>query len=272
MRIRTPTGQEVPFSAVASLEMGSSPTTIRRFDRERSVNISARVDKDLAEPGRIANELRNVEIPKILTSYPSVDYRLAGQTRDQQEIRADLLAGTALAFFLIYALLAIPLKSYIQPLMIMSVIPFGMIGAVIGHWLLGIPISMLSFFGIIALAGVVVNDSLILVDFVNRHHQAGQKKIDAALKAARARFRPILLTSMTTFLGLAPIIFFETSLQAQIVIPMATSLAFGIVFSTIITLALIPILYLIADDARQWFGAKFNRRTNNPAREKSTAT
>jgi multidrug efflux pump subunit AcrB len=112
MRIRAPTGEEVPFSAVASLEMGSSPTTIRRFDRERSVNISARVDKDRAEPGRIANELRNVEIPKILANYPSVDYRLAGQTRDQQEIRADLLAGTALAFFLIYALLAIPLKSY----------------------------------------------------------------------------------------------------------------------------------------------------------------
>jgi multidrug efflux pump subunit AcrB len=123
---------------------------------------------------------------------------------------------------------------------------------------------MLSFFGIIALAGVVVNDSLILVDFVNRHHQAGAKKIDAALKATRSRFRPILLTSMTTFLGLAPIIFFETSLQAQIVIPMATSLAFGIVFSTIITLALIPILYLIADDASRWFAAKF-QKTKDPA-------
>jgi multidrug efflux pump subunit AcrB len=123
---------------------------------------------------------------------------------------------------------------------------------------------MLSFFGIIALAGVVVNDSLILVDFVNRHHQAGEKKIDAALKATRSRFRPILLTSMTTFLGLAPIIFFETSLQAQIVIPMATSLAFGIVFSTIITLALIPILYLIADDASRWFAAKF-KQTKDPA-------
>ena len=270
MRIRAPTGEEVPFSAVASLEMGSSPTTIRRFDRERSVNISARVDKDRAEPGRIANELRNVEIPKILANYPSVDYRLAGQTRDQQEIRADLLAGTALAFFLIYALLAIPLKSYIQPLMIMSVIPFGMVGAVVGHWLLGIPISMLSFFGIIALAGVVVNDSLILVDFVNRHHQAGAKKIDAALKATRSRFRPILLTSMTTFLGLAPIIFFETSLQAQIVIPMATSLAFGIVFSTIITLALIPILYLIADDASRWFAAKFQKPKDQATTAPST--
>ena len=259
MRIRTPSGEEVPFSAVASLEMGTSPTTIRRFDRERSVSISARVDKQVAEPGRIATELRSVEIPKILAGFPSVTYRLAGQTRDQQEIQADLLSGTALAFFLIYALLAIPLKSYIQPLLIMSVIPFGMIGAVIGHFILGIPISMLSLFGIIALAGVVVNDSLILVDFVNRHRGAGESRIDAALKAARSRFRPILLTSMTTFLGLAPIVFFETSLQAQIVIPMATSLAFGILFSTIITLALIPILYLIADDAQRWFSARFQR-------------
>jgi multidrug efflux pump subunit AcrB len=141
----------------------------------------------------------------------------------------------------------------------MSVIPFGMIGAVIGHFILGIPISMLSLFGIIALAGVVVNDSLILVDFVNRHRRAGESRVDAALNAARSRFRPILLTSMTTFLGLAPIVFFETSLQAQIVIPMATSLAFGILFSTVITLALIPILYLIADDASAWFERRFKK-------------
>ncbi len=259
MRIRTASGEEVPFSAVASLEMGTSPTAIRRFDRERSVSISARVDKELAEPGRIATELRSVEIPKILADYPQVTYRLAGQTRDQQDIQADLLAGTLLAFFLIYALLAVPLKSYVQPLLIMSVIPFGMIGAVIGHWILGIPISMLSLFGIIALAGVVVNDSLILVDFVNRHRAAGEKRIDAAMKAARSRFRPILLTSMTTFLGLAPIVFFETSLQAQIVVPMATSLAFGILFATVITLALIPILYLIADDVLGWFASKFQK-------------
>jgi multidrug efflux pump subunit AcrB len=259
MRIRTPSGVEVPFSAVASLEMGTSPTSIRRFDRERSVSLSARVDKQVGEPGRIATELRSVEIPKILADYPSVKYRLAGQTRDQQEIQADLLSGTALAFFLIYALLAIPLRSYIQPLLIMSVIPFGMIGAVIGHFILGIPISMLSLFGIIALAGVVVNDSLILVDFVNRHRRAGESRVDAALNAARSRFRPILLTSMTTFLGLAPIVFFETSLQAQIVIPMATSLAFGILFSTVITLALIPILYLIADDASAWFERRFKK-------------
>lgn len=248
MRIRTPDGSEVPFGTVADVEVGNSPSVIRRFDRQRSISVTARVDKDVAEPGRITAELRETHLPEILSGYPSVNYRVAGATRSQQEVARDLLLGTAFALFLIYALIAIPLKSYLQPLLIMSVIPFGMIGAVVGHWMLGIPISMLSLFGIIALAGVVVNDSLILVDFVNRHRRAGETRIDAAVKAARARFRPIVLTSATTFLGLAPIVFFETSLQAQIVIPMATSLAFGIVFATVITLGLIPILYLIGDD------------------------
>lgn len=248
MRIRTPDGQEVPFSAVADLEMGSSPSVIRRFDRERSISLTARVDKDIAEPGRISGELINTHLPEVLAGFTGVRYRLSGQTRDQQQVQADLIAGTLFALFLIYALIAVPLRSYLQPLLIMSVIPFGMIGAVIGHLILGIPVSMLSLFGIIALAGVVVNDSLILVDFVNRNRRAGETRVDAALKAARARFRPIILTSATTFLGLAPIIFFEKSLQAQIVIPMATSLAFGIVFATVITLALIPTLYLIGDD------------------------
>jgi multidrug efflux pump subunit AcrB len=248
MRIRTPDGSEVPFGAVADVEVGSSPSVIRRYDRQRSISVTARVDKDVAEPGRITGELREQHLPEILAGYPNVDYRVSGQTRSQQEVRSDLLMGTGLAIFLIYALIAIPLRSYLQPLLIMSVIPFGMVGAVFGHFILGIPISMLSFFGIIALAGVVVNDSLILVDFVNRHRRAGESRIDAAIKAARARFRPIILTSATTFLGLAPIVFFEKSLQAQIVVPMATSLAFGILFATVITLGLIPILYLIGDD------------------------
>ena len=248
MRIRTPGGDAVPFAAVADVELGSSPSIIRRFDRERSISVTARVDKDLVEPGRIASELRETHLPNILANYPDVRYRLGGATRSQQDLQRELLWGTLFALFLIYALIAIPLKSYLQPLLIMSVIPFGMIGAVVGHWILGMPISLLSLFGIIALAGVVVNDSLILVDFVNRHRQGGEQRIDAAIKATRARFRAIILTSMTTFLGLAPIIFFETSLQAQIVVPMATSLAFGIVFATIITLGLIPILYLIGDD------------------------
>ncbi|MFO7763339.1 MAG: efflux RND transporter permease subunit [Wenzhouxiangellaceae bacterium] len=248
MRIRTPDGQEVPFNAVADLEMGSSPSTIRRYNRERSISITARIDKDVAEPGEITRELTNKILPAIVDGHSGVDYRLSGQTRDTRELSEELIAGTIFAMFLIYALIAIPLRSYLQPLLIMSVIPFGTIGAVFGHWLLGIPVSLLSMFGIIALAGVVVNDSLILVDFVNHHRKNGESQIEAALKGAKARFRPIILTSATTFLGLAPIVFFETSLQAQLVVPMAASLAFGIVFATLITLALIPTLYLVGDD------------------------
>ncbi|MCA1780500.1 MAG: efflux RND transporter permease subunit, partial [Xanthomonadaceae bacterium] len=248
MRIRTPAGDEVPFGAVADIEMGYSPSTIRRYDRERSISVSARIDKEIAEPGAITKELSQQILPRILDSHAGVSYRVAGQTRNTQELTAELTTGMIFALFMIYALIAIPLRSYLQPLLIMSVIPFGTIGAVFGHWLLGIPVSLLSMFGIIALAGVVVNDSLILVDFVNHHRKSGESRVDAALKAARARFRPIVLTSATTFLGLAPIVFFERSLQAQAVIPMATSLAFGIVFATLITLALIPTLYLVGDD------------------------
>ncbi|MGY6588756.1 MAG: efflux RND transporter permease subunit [Wenzhouxiangella sp.] len=262
MRIRTADGQAVPFGAVAEVTVGSSPSSIRRFDRERSISLSARVDKDVAEPGRIASEIREVHLPEIMAAHPGVRYRLSGATRSQQEVLLELIYGTLLAVFLIYALLAIPLRSYLQPFLIMSVIPFGMIGAILGHWFLGIPISLLSLFGIIALAGVVVNDSLILVDFVNRHRRAGQARIEAAIQATRARFRAIVLTSMTTFLGLAPIIFFETSLQAQIVIPMATSLAFGIVFATIVTLGLIPTLYLIGDDVVRGVQKVLGRQTH----------
>lgn len=262
MRIRAPDGSEVPFGSVARVTTGSSPSMIRRFDRQRSISLTARVDKDIAEPGRITTELSEQHLPEILAGHPSVNYRVSGATRSQQEVAHDLLIGTGFALFLIYALLAVPLRSYVQPLLIMSVIPFGIIGAIFGHLLLGIPISMLSLFGIIALAGVVVTDSLILVDFVNRHRSAGESRIDAAIKATRARFRPIILTSLTTFLGLAPIVFFESNLQAQMVVPMAASLAFGIAFATVITLGLVPVLYLIADDLDA-LRKRFARRITN---------
>ncbi len=248
MRIRTPDGAQVPFGAVADIESGSSPSIIRRFNRERSISVTARVDSDVAESGPITAELRNEHLPEIIAGHPGVDYRIGGLTREREQMEIELLAGTALALFLIYALIAIPLKSYLQPLLIMMVIPFGTIGALLGHWIMNIPVSMMSVFGIVALAGVVVNDSLILVDFVNRYRRAGEARVEAAIRAARSRFRPIILTSATTFLGLAPIIFLEKSLQAQIVIPMAVSLGFGIIFATIITLLLIPTLYLIGDD------------------------
>ena len=252
MRIRTPDGGRVPFHAVAEVTMSESPTRIRRFDRERAVRISAEVDKQNYEPGKITADILQKELPEVLASYPGVRHRLSGASQSQQEVQRDLIGGALFALFLIYALMAIPLRSYSQPLIIMSVIPFGTIGALVGHLILDIQVSMMSFFGIIALAGVVVNDSLILVDFVNRERRMGVPLAEAVVDAARKRFRAILLTSLTTFFGLIPIVL-ETSLQAQIVIPMAASLAFGILFATVITLFLIPSLYLILDDFGSWW-------------------
>jgi multidrug efflux pump subunit AcrB len=284
MRIRTPGGGRVPFHAVAEVELAESPTTIRRFDRERSVRVSAEVDKENYEPGKIQADILERELPEVLAAHPGVRHRLSGASQSQQEVQHDLIKGALLAVFLIYALMAVPLRSYSQPLIIMSVIPFGIIGALIGHWILDLQVSMMSFFGIIALAGVVVNDSLILVDFVNRERKLGVPLIQAVNDAARKRFRAILLTSLTTFFGLIPIVL-ETSLQAKIVIPMAASLAFGILFSTVITLFLIPSLYLILDDFRLWWHEawshvlpeRFRRRKphgrtgHGPAREAARA-
>ncbi|MGD9264802.1 MAG: efflux RND transporter permease subunit [Lysobacterales bacterium] len=253
MKIRTPDGGRVPFHAVAEVEMTKSPAFIQRYDRERAVRVSAEVDKEKYEPGKIQADIIERELPEVLALFPGVRSKLSGASQDQIEIQKDLVRGGLFAVFLIYALMAIPLRSYAQPLIIMSVIPFGTIGALAGHLILGIPVSMTSYFGIIALAGVVVNDSLILVDFVNRERDAGVPLAEAVKSAARSRFRAIMLTSLTTFLGLVPITLFETSLQAQLVIPMAASLAFGILFATVITLFLIPSLYLILDDFKQWW-------------------
>ena len=252
MKIRAPDGSRVPFRSVAEIELAESPAFIQRFDRQRAVQVSAEVDKEHYEPGKIQSDILKKELPQILAQFPGVHSRLSGNSQQTLEVQRDLIRGALLAIFLIYALMAIPLRSYLQPFIIMSVIPFGVIGALIGHLILGIPVSMVSYFGIIALAGVVVNDSLILVDFVNRARDAGTPLVEAVQNAARSRFRAILLTSLTTFLGLAPIAIFEKSLQAQLVVPMAASLAFGILFATVITLFLIPTLYLILDDFRQW--------------------
>lgn len=270
IRIRTPDGGRVPFHAVAEVEMSETPSRIQRFDRERAVRLSAEVDKEMYEPGKITSDILNVELPEVLKQFPGVRYRLSGASRSMQEVQIDLIKGAAFALFLIYALMAIPLKSYSQPLIIMSVIPFGAIGALVGHWMLGIQVSILSFFGLIALAGVVVNDSLILVDFVNREREKGVELRQAVVDATRKRFRAILLTSLTTFFGLVPIVL-ETSLQAQLVIPMATSLAFGILFATVITLFLIPALYIALDQFGTWWRNAWAHvlpaRRNRPGRE-----
>ena len=247
MRIRTPGGDEVPFNSVAEVSFGEAYSNISRQNRKRSVTVSADVDPELVEPGEIIEEISEEYIPGLLSRHPGVDYSLEGASLEETELVRNLSIASIAALFLIYALIAIPLHSYTQPLIIMSVIPFGLIGAVIGHIIMGKAISMFSLFGLIALAGVVVNDSLILIDFINKARDDGESAMDAVIQSGIERFRPIILTSLTTAAGLMPIML-ETSVQAQFVIPMAISLSFGIIFATVITLFLIPSLYLLQQD------------------------
>ena len=247
MWLRLPDGRELPFSAVAEYEMQPGFSVIRRMDGNRTVTVSANADLALAEPARIADDLLENYIPLLLQNYPGVTVALDGSSREERLGLEESWYAFVAALFGIYVLMAIPLRSYLQPLIIMSVIPFGIVGAVVGHWVLGIAVSSLSLIGIIALSGVVVNDSLILVDHVNKKVEGGMDATSAAIDGGKARFRPILLTSLTTFFGLLPILS-ETSMQAQMVVPMATSLAFGILFATVITLVLVPCLYKILGD------------------------
>ncbi|MEW9797025.1 efflux RND transporter permease subunit [Alteromonas sp. CYL-A6] len=252
MRIRAPNGEDIPFEEVADIKLDKGFDSIIRVDGERSVTVTAKVDKGMLDPGEVTGDVIENIMPELLEQHPSVSFQLQGNSREQGEAMMGLAKGLLFALFAIYALLAIPLRSYSQPLIIMSVIPFGIVGAIVGHLLLGKAVSVLSICGIIALSGVVVNDSLIMVDFVNRARKEGMSLIDAAINAGTQRFRAIILTSLTTFMGLMPIVF-ERSLQAQVVIPMAISLAFGILFATIITLLLVPALYLILNDLKNIF-------------------
>ena len=252
MRIRAPNGQEIPFEQVATFTVGQGFDSIIRVDGKRSVTVTGAVDKALLDPSEVTNDVIENLMPDLLARYPNVDFQLQGNSKEQADAMISLMQGLLFALFAIYTLLAIPLKSYSQPFIIMSVIPFGIVGAIVGHLVLGMAVSVLSICGIIALSGVVVNDSLIMVDFVNRARKEGMSLMDAAISAGTQRFRAIILTSLTTFMGLMPIVF-ERSLQAQVVIPMAISLAFGILFATVITLLLVPALYLILNDIKGVF-------------------
>jgi multidrug efflux pump subunit AcrB len=249
MRVRTPDGREVPFSAVARAELGRGFAAVRRSDRERVINVTAEVDLARANANEVLADLRETVLPQVLADFPGISYSLEGERREQGETLAALGSGYVLALFAIYALLAVPLRSYLQPLLIMSVIPFGFIGAIAGHLIMGHHLSMMSLIGLVALSGVVVNSSLVLVYYVNRQRADGVSLAEAVRAAGAARFRPIVLTSLTTFVGLTPLML-ERSMQAQFLIPMAVSLAFGVLFSTLITLLLIPSGYLIIEDLK----------------------
>lgn len=247
--IKTPSGQLVPLKDITSSSRGVSYAQIKREDGQRITNVKADVVLTVANPTEIIDSIQQEIFPKIQAKYPEATFSFAGEQREQAETMGSLGLGFLIALFVIYALLAIPFKSYIQPLIVMSAIPFGLVCAVLGHIIMGYGLSLISIMGIVALSGIVVNDSLVLVYAANEDFRESNDALGAVVRAGARRFRPILLTSVTTFLGLAPMIF-ETSMQARFLIPMAISLGFGVLFSTFITLILVPALYVIIDDFR----------------------
>jgi multidrug efflux pump subunit AcrB len=247
--IRLADGVEVPLSEVADIIVTEGLNKIRRENGRRTITVWAAVDADKVEPFKLAKDIRDNYLPELLKDYPQVQMKLSGKIQEEMDSANTQLRNFVLALLIIYSLLAIPLKSYAQPLMIMAIIPFGIVGSVVGHMVFDLDLSMLSVFGIIAAAGVVVNDSLVMVDYINVARRRGVKMKEAVMQAGNRRFRAIFLTSLTTFVGLMPIMT-ETSMQAQMVIPMAVSLAFGVLFATIVTLLLIPCLYIMIEDVK----------------------
>nr|WP_281382951.1 efflux RND transporter permease subunit [Dissulfurirhabdus thermomarina] len=258
VRIRTPGGGELPLRQAATVTETRGYSEIHRVDQKRVVDVTASVDSRSAEVDQIKAALAGGVLRSLAADYPGLSYSFEGEEKERRESMASMMRGFALALFAIYALLAIPFRSYVQPLIIMAAIPFGVVGAAVGHLVMGYNLSILSLFGIVALSGVVVNDSLLLIDQVNRNRAEGMVLLAAVKEAGRRRFRPILLTSLTTFFGLTPMIL-ETSVQARFLIPMAISLGFGILFATGITLLLIPSLYLVAEDLRRLAGRVLRR-------------
>jgi len=263
MRIRTPNGAEVPFSVVAEATLGRGYAAIRRIDRQRTINVTADVDTKRGNAGEVMADLGSNVLPGILADYPGVSYAFEGEQREQAETMSGLKRGFGFALLAIFALMAIPFKSYTQPLIVMSVIPFGIVGAIWGHVIMRLDLTILSMFGVVALAGVVVNDSIVLVHYINSRRAEGMPLGEAVRVAGVARFRAILLTSVTTFAGLSPLLL-ERSVQAKFMVPMAVSLGFGVVFATFITLMIVPVSYLILEDIKALAVRLFGRRVEGP--------
>lgn len=249
MRIRTPSGDEVPFSTVAVASMGRGPASITRVNFRRSVNVQAEVDESVTTGSQVTAALEADFLPQLMERFPGVSYSFEGDEAEFSESMGGLARGLAIALFVMFAMLAIPLKSYVKPVIILSAVPFGMVGATWGHWILGMELNFLSLCGMVALAGVVVNDGLVLVSFIEGFNRRTGRLRDAVRQAGEARFRAVLLTSLTTAAGVTPLLL-EKSIQAQFLIPMAVALASGVLFATAVTLILVPTLYLVLADIR----------------------
>ena len=260
MYIRTPNGSQVPFYSVAQFDIGRGYSRINRLDGKRQVEVRADVDRSAVTPEEISAAVRAELLPQFRQRYPDIDIQLGGEQEERAEALGGLAIGSLFSLVIIYGLLAIPLRSYLQPLVIMSVIPLGAVGAIPGHYVLDQQLMFFSALGIVALSGVVVNASLVLVDYANRQRREGMETVEAILKATSVRFRPIILTSVTTFVGLIPLMSTSTPATAPF-LPMAISLAWGVLFATVITLLLVPCLYLMVEDflqllpkVRNWLG------------------
>ncbi len=251
-KVRTPEGHVVPVSSVATVSFGYTRDSITRIDNKRAVYVSADVDKEQLSTTELVSQLQQNWVPTIQRQYPGLDVHFGGEAEEQAETQSSMIEMFAVAMLVIYMLLAIPLRSYIQPLLIMTAIPFGIVGAILGHWMNDLSLGILSLNGIIALSGVVVNDSLLLVSRFNDIRQRIPDIKEAISEACRGRLRAVLLTSVTTFAGLVPLLG-ETSRQAQFLIPAAVSLGYGIMFATIITLIFIPSLLMIQNDVANLF-------------------
>jgi multidrug efflux pump subunit AcrB len=255
MRVRTPAGDMVPFDRVARVEIGRGFATIERADRQRVVSVTADIEQDVANAAEVNADLEQNILPELMNRFLGLRYSMEGQEQERAESMGSLRSGFMMALLMIFVLLAVLFRSYMQPAIVMSAIPFGLVGAIWGHIVMGLDLTLISMFGVVALTGVVVNDSLIMIDFINRGRRGGQDLLPAVLQAGQRRFRPIMLTSITTFAGLTPLIL-EKSLQAKFLIPMAVSLGFGVIFATFITLILVPVSYTLLVDFKGLFGIR----------------
>jgi multidrug efflux pump subunit AcrB len=263
MRIRTPDGSQVPFGTVAEAEMGRGFSSIKRVDRQRAINVTAEVDSEVTNENDVLADFETRHMPGILAGHPDVSFTYEGMQQLQSEFQEGIGRAFAIALFVIFTLMAIPFRSYLQPLIVMSAVPFGLVGAILGHALIGMEVSFMSMMGMVAVTGVVVNDSLVLVHFVNQNAKRDIPLRQAVIDAGTARFRPILLTSLTTAAGVTPLML-ETSLQAKFLIPMAVALASGILFATMITLVLVPALYVVLEDVKLFFGFQTRHTSDDP--------
>ncbi|MEW5910145.1 MAG: efflux RND transporter permease subunit [Thermodesulfobacteriota bacterium] len=259
MRIRTGDGREIPLETVADIHPGRSYAAISRIDRKRVITVSSDIDEAVSNAGQIVSGLSASFLPGLKEKYPGITLDLEGQEKRTRESLESIQKGYLFALMGIFLLLATQFRSYVQPVIIMIAIPFGLIGALVGHLIFGMQFTMISIFGVVALSGIVVNDSLVLIDFINRAHHEGMEIEEAVKESGKSRFRAVLLTSLTTIAGLLPLLF-ERSFQAQFLIPMAVSITFGLLFSTVLTLLYVPAVYLIVRDGDRFIRKKIFSR------------